>query len=350
MDVMYQVMDQMVKTAELPQSAPAKRGADQKQGKDNGDFDKMVRQKRQDVRGQKPAQDARKAPAETADDSVPDEQYVIAAAMVMQMQPLIEYVQPEAEAVLMDTDLPQLEITVETGLPQMETDFVQTGNVVQELEAFAQTDAETEVVPIRSFAEMADGSDALAESRSEEEATPEELPIETPVFSSVDAMPVKVAEPLSEPLALEQEDAAEDLAVRIESLLTDEIGTSRVELSLTPEHLGKITVEITHSSNGALHIMLGASTEKAMSLLGRHAEGLQHLLGAQSRPSVEIEVRQSSETPRQFLNPDDGNGQQQQHRQQQQQQEHRQQDERQTFDFIQQLRLGLVDVAAMSVR
>ena len=49
-----------------------------------------------------------------------------------------------------------------------------------------------------------------------------------------------------------------------------EKGDSRVEISLTPETLGNVRVEITRSQDGSLHVALSADTAQTRSLLEKH--------------------------------------------------------------------------------
>ena len=140
----------------------------------------------------------------------------------------------------------------------------------------------------------------------------------------------------------------EQLSARIEEFVTDEAGTSRVEFTLVPASLGKVTVEITRTADGSLHIQLNATTLRASELLQRGSGTLQHLLGAGSRPEVRIEVRTDTDAQQMYLNPN-ANGEQQRQRQRQEQrrQEEQRRDRHQTADFLQQLRLGLVEVSAL---
>ena len=157
---------------------------------------------------------------------------------------------------------------------------------------------------------------------------------------------MKVSEP-AEPIPLEAEDGTERLAQQLGAMIEEDSGSSRIELTLTPPSLGKVTVEIVHHADGALHIALQATTERAASLLERNSAGLQSLLAGQSRSEVHVQVRTETETPYIYVNPDGQNDQQQRQQQQQQQQQQRQQQEqpRSAQDFIQQLRLGLIDIS-----
>lgn len=159
---------------------------------------------------------------------------------------------------------------------------------------------------------------------------------EAPVFEHAANVPVKVAE-TGEPVEAEADDAAQQIAKHIEQAI--EQGESHVEVSLTPENLGRLTVEITRSGDGTLSIVLTTVNEKAANLIDRHAASLQQLLTDNvQNVHVEIETRTPETQPQQFLNPDGQNN----HQQQQQQQQERKDEDRSDGDFLQQLRLGLV--------
>ena len=337
MDVMYQAMDQMLRGTEMPRAERPNRGQQNKQGKKDDDFGKMVQDR-------KAAREAGKAPQkqEKSADQVEEqpgvEEQGMMAAMVMQIQLPAE----EAPVIMEEQQLDPVSLEPLRAAAEQTANLGPQLNVVREDAPELAPEQQTVQEAPR---EMNTQRFAPVERRPEivlqEEEAPEEAPVEAPVFDTTDAVPVKVADPAPAPLPLEAEDAPEQLAAVIENFLTEENGDSRIELTLTPAELGKISVEITHSSDGALHIALRASTDRAASLLESHSGGLQQLLGNASRPSVEVEVRYSGEAERQLFNPNDANGQQQQQQQQQQRQNQRQ-EERNSFDFIQQLRLGLV--------
>ena len=116
---------------------------------------------------------------------------------------------------------------------------------------------------------------------------------------------------------------------------------NRVEVTLTPENLGKLTVEISRSTDGTLSVVVHTSNERAANLLEKGIDGLRQAMAASAERGVQIQVRGSEESQQQFLNPD---GQNEQNRQQQQQQNGRRHEQQRAQDFLQQLRLGLVDV------
>ena len=377
MDLMYQMMDQMQAAVSAAQVTPDRGAASRKQSADKRDFDTMIRQKQQDVRGQSDqrpaaAEDREVVQSREAEPGIPGEQYVLAAALMFQLQPNVSYVAVQtAETPVQSIGLTVPEELSQSAMPVAEemTAATEAAQPVTEARAelpvepvaFDRKPAFTEAFTVRtdtvapeagpeepkielSENEISDFDGerpkAMERNRTEDEIPMESVQPETPVFGPVAAAPVKVAEPVAKaPVALEAEDGMEQLGARIESLLTDESGNTRMELTLTPESLGKVTVEITHMSDGALHIQLSANTAKAVSLLERNTGGLHTILAADRRSEVQIEVRGGEETQQQFLNPDGEHGQN--HHQQQNRQQPRQQHDR-TQDFLQQLRLGLV--------
>ena len=166
---------------------------------------------------------------------------------------------------------------------------------------------------------------------------------QTPVFGYMDAAPVKVASTQETPIPLETQEGVEELSMRIERLLVNPEGSSHVEFTLVPASLGKVTVHITQGIDGALHIQLNATTTKAAELLQKNSDGLQRLLGADTRPDVKIEVR-TDEDPQAlyYLNPDANQQQQRQQQNQNQNRRDQRRDQNHAVDFVQQLRLGLI--------
>ena len=391
MEVNNSMMDQLLVNA-MPQPS-ANTNARAPKDADSSDFDSMVHQKRRTdtkaeaAKGTKDAKQERPdgAPGnrETAEEPVASERYAIAAAMMFQAQPdarytmvsgedvetlpqeMIEAVQPEqAEAAVIELpETPEAEpenlagpetevrsaaveaLREETVPAQQETKV--SGLEAQESEEAAQTGqtlnserAHAEDAPRADRAGDAAQRQARADGpetgnvRTDEEQTAQAAPL----FAHVDAPVVKVAE-ASHPIPLEAENGVEQLGEELGGVLVNSADANRIEVTLTPEHLGKLTIEISRGENGALSIVLHASTERAANLLERGALSLQSMLASNARGDVQVEVRPAEESQQQFLNPDGQNG-----REQQQQQQHGRRHEQQSAqDFLQQLRLGLVD-------
>ena len=204
----------------------------------------------------------------------------------------------------------------------------------------SQEQPELEVEPQRQEAPRAERvihrEEAPVQEEQPQEAEAQGTEVQArPMFQREDAVPVKVAEPY-EPVEPETVEAPQQLADRLTQML--EQGESRVEIALSPENLGRMTVEITRTGDGALHVVLGAASEKVTALLQQNSSNLHSLLAANNQGEVHIQVQQeqpAQEQPNPFMNPDEGRGQQQQQQHKPQQQP--------SEDFVQQLRLGLVD-------
>lgn len=166
-----------------------------------------------------------------------------------------------------------------------------------------------------------------------EASTVVEGEVENPVFRQVETAPVKVSETAAP--------AETETAAPVETQVSEKIqqavanGETRVEVQLTPEHLGKITIEVTQKEDGSLHIALHAENHQTRSLLERDLSSLQTVLGRSTQQEVQVEVPRQQENQQNQL--DDGRDQQGRH----QEQEHKRQ-RQSSEDFLNQLRLGLV--------
>ena len=174
-------------------------------------------------------------------------------------------------------------------------------------------------------------SEADTEQRSEESFA-EEAEVtagEQKVFRDVETAPIKVSE------AATEAETAESVKTQISDKLTETLanGETRVELQLNPDHLGKITIELTKSSDGALHVSLFAENSQTRLMLERDMGGLQSLLHQNVREDVQVEVSHQQEAQQH----ESYEGHRQQNREQQQRQ-----DRRHGEDFLNQLRLGLI--------
>lgn len=196
-------------------------------------------------------------------------------------------------------------------------------------EAASQTEGRTVETKVEAR-EAAPQDVEVTESEDTEE--PQGTEVETPVFEDVKAVPVKVGEA---PRAEKAEQPVEDqIAPKVRQALQN--GETRVELQLTPENLGKITVEMTQGKDGGLVVQLHAENRETQSLLNRSSTNLAELLGRETQQEVRVEVPRQEESQRQELYEQ----QQEQHRRQQQEQ--RRKRETGGEDFLQQLRLGLI--------
>ncbi len=402
MEVSNQAMDQMlVNTAPQPAANQSAKAAKETDG---ADFDRMVNQRRaadtkaEPKTGKQTVKSAEEKPAE--EPVVTDEQYAIAAAMMFQAQPdmrvapmteaqsevlpeiAVETVQAagaEAQIELPETAQAPVELAADTAeaVPEQATEAVPTPE--REATAAAEPEREAPVETADKSAQKPETERPAQQRESApraEEAKPEtgaeasrtEKAPETqrtaraaertertddtadetqaaqqgaPLFERVEAPVVKVAE-ASKPIPLEAEDGVAQLGEEIGGIVVNSADANRVEVTLTPENLGKLTVEITRGTDGTLNVVLHATTDKAANLLEKGMDGLRQALAPSAGREVQIEVRAGEESQRQFLNPDGQNGQD--HRQQQQQRQSRRDEQRSAQDFLQQLRLGLVGV------
>ena len=352
MEVMAQVMDKMLlSTAQTSSQAPAPR-------QDRSEFGSMVRQKQEarDPKNPQKGQEKKDAKTEDAKASREDdapvqekeitaEQYILATALLL--QPGVTFVTAQAEeeetvqtAQAAEEILPTLELT------PVEESAVSAEEAAPEREVRAEV---TEEIAPETYQAVERRTAEHAQVRAEavEDVAVEEtdedgfLTAEAPVFGPVEAAPVQVAAPsVEEPVELERPDAAEQISQRIENFLVDAEDGGRVEFTLVPESLGKVTVEITRDESGALHIQLSATTNRAAELLQKNSGGLERLLMSDRRP-VQVEVRETHEDQPQYLNPN-AQDQQQEQRQSRRQRQNQNQRKQEAHDFIQQLRLGLV--------
>ena len=254
-----------------------------------------------------------------------------------------------------DGQLPTLDTTVETAVqtdtapkgeeqPQEEITFQQAVDKapVQTAEAKpVEAEVKPEEAPERVEAEAVEvrHSEAPQDVEGEvQEKAPEEIPDEAvaqePVFQEVETAPVKVGETY-EPVDTQEPDMDEKLADAIRQAAQN--GSERVEIRLTPQNLGALTIEMAKDASGALQVVIHASSSKAAGLLHQHLDGLHAALQSYSQEPVQIEVDRGEENQQQNLHQQadpDGRGRQQQSRQQER-------EERDSGDFLQKLRLGL---------
>lgn len=212
----------------------------------------------------------------------------------------------------------QAAVTAEEELPQ----------TIEAPEAAQKTEERTVEVKV----EVGEAAPQAAEESKTEE-TPElrEAEVETPVFEDVKAVPVKVGEA---PRTAKEQPVEEQIAPKVTEALRS--GETRVELQLTPENLGKVTVEMTWSEDKGLVVQIHAENRETQNLLNKNTANLAELLGRETQREVRVEVPRQEESQRQDLY----DQQQEQHQRRQQEQRRRQAASGE--DFLQQLRLGLI--------
>lgn len=157
-----------------------------------------------------------------------------------------------------------------------------------------------------------------------------------PLFKDVKVTPIKVGDNFQ--LDTQQPDMEAKLADTIR--FAAQQGLRQIEIKLSPENLGALTIRLTQSADGTLQVLLRASTVKAANLLNQHTDGLNAALQGYGQNEVRVEVQRgedSQQAQQQQQQQTDPNG----HNRQSQQQQRQPQEESHSGDFLQKLRLGL---------
>ena len=183
---------------------------------------------------------------------------------------------------------------------------------------------------------------ASSDSKNPVEVTDAAQPREVPVFQMTEHMPVKVGEAVTVDTTAPAAEMENTLKDTIETALDD--GNQHLEIKLSPAHLGTVTVEFDRSTDGTLHVLLHTETSQAAKILNDHADALGLLLRDSANTTVRVEVSQPQQNQQPWQQPDQNGGQQQQ----QQQQQHRTQ-QQEAESFLQQLRLGLMQLEPEAV-
>jgi len=180
------------------------------------------------------------------------------------------------------------------------------------------------------------GGEENAADDSNDDLDAEVMTDSQPLFHDVKAAPVKVGENFQ--LDTQEPDLEQKLADTIRFAAQQDL--RQVEIKLSPENLGTLTIKLTQSADGVLQVVLHTTTAKAESLLNQHISGLNLALQGYGHSEVHVEVQRgedSQQSQQQQQQQTDPNG----HNQQNQQQRRHPQDNGHSGDFVQKLRLGL---------
>lgn len=161
---------------------------------------------------------------------------------------------------------------------------------------------------------------------------------ERPLFRESVSMPQRVGD--APVLDTQSGDMDAKLTKELTSAL--DAGAQRLELKLTPEHLGNVVVEMSRTPEGVLHVVLHTENEQAAKLLAEHADTLGMMLQSGQQGEVRIEVQRPAQGEQPWQQPDQNGGQSGQEGRQQQEQRRQPADPER---FLQQLRLGLITTA-----
>ena len=243
---------------------------------------------------------------------------------------LVEAVVETAEEPEAAVELPVMDAGAETA-ETVELPEEPQASFQETLEEAPQQQAETEEVR----EELPEVKTEVRVQEDGDEPKAEAAEVEEPLFHDVKAAPVKVGESY-ETVDTQEPDMDGKLADAIRQAAQN--GSERVEIRLTPQNLGALTIEMAKDASGALQVVIHASSSKAAGLLHQHLDGLHAALQSYSQEPVQIEVHRGEESQQQNLHQQadpDGRGRQQQNQQQER-------EEHDSGDFLQKLRLGLV--------
>ncbi len=258
----------------------------------------------------------------------------------VEVQPVIE--QPAVE------EAPQ---QVQSTVAEVPVQEAEEEAVPQEAEAGTEVKAgaETEVEVKAEIKTRTEGPEVKAEQTTETESRDssktEVETVETdakPIFRDVESAPIKVGEAQVTEKAPEAKPVERQIMEPLVQAMAN--GETKVVVNLTPENLGSVRIELVHTESGALRVLLSADSAETRGLLEKHAMGLQAMLSKGDHESVQVEVERQQESQQHNGHYDDQNSSRQQEQQSEQQGQHRdrESEQRDTRDFLQQLRLGLV--------
>ena len=227
----------------------------------------------------------------------------------------------------------QVQVQQPTAQPETEAPVRQEAPELPQAEAQVQT---REQSPVQSRERTAEPQSAKPQEDTEvREARTEPQPL----FRQDTAVPTKVGEVYE---AREPQNISLLNQLHTQIIQAVQQGQSTVQVQLSPADLGQVMVEITRSGDGTISIVMSAATEKTAALLQQHSVSLQEILmnATQERVQVQVQQPEAQQDANMFLNPDG-------HNQQRDPQKQRDQEQKQQHDpagFLQQLRLGLVEL------
>lgn len=144
---------------------------------------------------------------------------------------------------------------------------------------------------------------------------------------------------VSDKINLQSPQAADDLAETV--LVKVEENANEYELQLTPEELGKIKIKLV-LENGKIHVAMSCENQKAADLLAATGGRLKAVIEERTGNEVFVHVEQD-ET---YKEQQEKEGRNNNHQEQEQEQQNKQQETspEELADFMQQLRLGLLNL------
>lgn len=246
-------------------------------------------------------------------------------------EPILSQMQPQQTAAMAE-ETPDFQSQINAQSKATQTEI--TSQTVETATQFQVVEQEEAPQTETAFAQADSQEDTL-------DLSPEVTQMQQPLFRDVETAPVKVGE------TYELDTTSPEMDTDLAKIICDSAmeGVQKLQIQLTPEHLGKIVVELTQHTDGSLQVILQAADVKSSGLLTQHLDTLNTALqNLGQQVHVEVQRNQNSESAQQqpFQQADpDGHGQQQQ------QQQHKQ-SKNDSDDFLQQLRLGLFSMEETS--
>lgn len=274
------------------------------------------------------------APEQPVVETVP-----VAAVDLMQQSAQPEVlVQTDAQAAMPEMPEQQAEMPVPDEMVKQPTEQ-KTAQAPLQQAGQADTQAEPE---IRVQTDAKQGDDAFVKQENTENKDQsvrvDTAQTEQPLFREIKSTPIKVGENMHT-VDTEAPDMDSQLADKLQATLK-QVG-DKVEIQLRPEHLGKITIELTQTAGG-IGLVVHAEKAKTTSLLSQHAANLGAMLEDRTGEQVQVHVPQQENQQNNY----DGHNRQQ-HEQQQNHTQPEQMDKDEQDSFLGQLRLGLFQMENM---
>ena len=233
--------------------------------------------------------------------------------------------------------------------------FVDETQVQPETEAVAgepvltQTASQAEVqpqeeAPVEDMVESVQVETGAPEENTEDTTQDKDLSAEAqPLFRSVEAAPIKVGDAPAVETTSQQAPVGDQVAGALDQALAQ--GETKVELQLTPENLGKVSIELHFDKSGSLEsILMSAERRGTLDLLTKNVPDMMRAFGQRYGQEVRVEVQQPQESQqeqqqRQYDGHNGHNGQPQDEERQHRRRPHSENPQ----DFLHQLRLGLIE-------
>lgn len=137
---------------------------------------------------------------------------------------------------------------------------------------------------------------------------------------------------------IEPQSLKSQMAEKIQDMIIKATGkNNEFEIQLAPEHLGKIVVKIAFKQ-GETSVSLLCSNPKTMSILAENARSISEIVQSNTNTHATINVQEENKS----FYEEQGNHQQR-GQENQQEKNHQNKQQNTSIDFIQQMRLGLVD-------